>query len=739
MDLLRGVGGLVSPNPTSLPRLPLWAAPNGWDYWGRPWVYLDVPSGHSEVGVRSTLSPPSTWVTVAVLVDCPHKPQFLPDMVIVQSASVVAGRATRQARPLTQKGEISENMSLETAAKRLLPRGYGDHCSIAILEQLKAWEAFQMLNIGRRENPTMPKGDVTPAGCPRAKLHGETPETLSGRPTMTARAAETTCKSQASSTQTTPADKKLKQRPVIDLSRMGEEELKGISSKGSSQPPRTSTPVERAPPQVTESEPMDVDTQGEPSTSQGSGASAAVHPKEKGASALRAQTQLTGPRKHADQKAKQRATDQQGIRAMVTNVLERQGVEQEDWEQSQGTNYRVEPLRPPTWVIRPPPGQHLAMLEGILVDKWPAEPDITPEELLRRLTAVARGTSQACSYRGQELYFRTIQVAKETIKNYEEEQGLQYGENAVHLHRDLVGLIIATFAHHQSELRTVRESRQTAWDREVDAKVHRRVAEKREAQLKCNLERSRGEVLEVQETARKHERDYHETLVLLRRAEAANPATAKAEAQVHIQSLETQLNDATQQLNQLRAERAPNAADGQMAVQQWETKEQLEALRAENVAAHKALAEMTADHDSTRKACVQLRMDTLTEKAKQDAASNALEVRCLQAEAEVVELKEKISTLERRGGYHVSPTTTSATLGSYSQPAFGRKGSGLVAQVSPQPGRGMSGLSMPQAPMPPPLGRGLMAHLARARIGSLNSTLTSSPGTGSGLSALVPG
>ncbi len=52
---------------------------------------------------------------------------------------------------------------------------------------------------------------------------------------MTARAAETTCKSQTSSTQMAPADKKLKQRPFIDLSRMGEEELKSISSKGSSQ------------------------------------------------------------------------------------------------------------------------------------------------------------------------------------------------------------------------------------------------------------------------------------------------------------------------------------------------------------------------------------------------------------------------------------------------------------------------------------------------------------------------
>ena len=118
---------------------------------------------------------------------------------------------------------------------------------------------------------------------------------------------------------------------------------------------------------------------------------------------------------------------------------------------------------------------------------------------------------------------------------------------------------------------------------------------------------------------------------------------------------------------------------------------------------------------------------------------DALRVRCLQAEAEVMELKEKISTLERRCGYHVSPTTTSATLGPYSQPAFGGMGSGLTAQASPQLGRGMSGLGLPQVPTPPSAGRGLTAYLARSGTGSLNSTPTPSPGTGLGLSALAPG
>ncbi len=77
----------------------------------------------------------------------------------------------------------------------------------------------------------MPKGDVTPSECPRAKLHGKAPETLSGGPTMTARAAETTCKSPGSSTQTAAADENLKRRLVVDLSRMGEEELKASPPK----------------------------------------------------------------------------------------------------------------------------------------------------------------------------------------------------------------------------------------------------------------------------------------------------------------------------------------------------------------------------------------------------------------------------------------------------------------------------------------------------------------------------
>ena len=51
----------------------------------------------------------------------------------------------------------------------------------------------------------------------------------------------------------------------------------------------------------------------------------------------------------------------------------------------------------------------------------------------------------------------------------------------------------------------------------------------------------------------------------------------------------------------------------------------------------------------------------------------------------------------------------------------------------------MSELSVLQEPTPSFVGRGLLVYLARSGTGSLNSTPTPSPETGSGLSALAPG
>ncbi len=206
LDESRMVGTLVSPKPADLPRLLPWAASNGQDYWTRPWAYLDAPSGHPDVGVSSMLTSPSTMVTVAILVDCPHEPQFLPDMVVTQLASVAAGRATHQVWPLTQNGEIQGNLELEVAAKRFLPRGYDEDYSAAILDQLNACEAFHLLNMGRQENLPMPSRHVTPSGCPRAQLHDQTSRESTGRPVVTAKVAKAVCPSQATSSKRGTAD-----------------------------------------------------------------------------------------------------------------------------------------------------------------------------------------------------------------------------------------------------------------------------------------------------------------------------------------------------------------------------------------------------------------------------------------------------------------------------------------------------------------------------------------------------
>ncbi len=66
---------------------------------------------------------------------------------------------------------------------------------------------------------------------------------FSDRPVVTARVAETKCQSQATSSKTVAADRKLRQRTVIHLPTIGEEKLKSIFSAGSARQPRASTPV----------------------------------------------------------------------------------------------------------------------------------------------------------------------------------------------------------------------------------------------------------------------------------------------------------------------------------------------------------------------------------------------------------------------------------------------------------------------------------------------------------------
>ncbi len=67
--------GSWSPWQDSLPRLPEWGSPNGWDYWGRPWAFMDAPNRHPDLKVKSAHHKNSARVTIAVLVNCEREPQ----------------------------------------------------------------------------------------------------------------------------------------------------------------------------------------------------------------------------------------------------------------------------------------------------------------------------------------------------------------------------------------------------------------------------------------------------------------------------------------------------------------------------------------------------------------------------------------------------------------------------------------------------------------------------------------
>ncbi len=167
----------------------------------------------------------------------------------------------------------------------------------------------------------------------------------------------------------------------------------------------------------------------------------------------------------------------------------------------------------------------------------------------------------------------------------------------------------------QQELQKTKDQRQDARDQEVDANVHKREAKNEFAQLRQDWFGSQQAMLEAQKTARNFEKQYHETLVELERARSGNQSAFNQADQVHIQSVEEQLNNATQQLNQLCVGHAPSAAEGQLAVQQSQANEQLEALRTECNLMHAATKKAVAECDASRRAHLQLQMDSLNNTA----------------------------------------------------------------------------------------------------------------------------
>ncbi len=134
----------------------------------------------------------------------------------------------------------------------------------------------------------------------------------------------------------------------------------------------------------------------------------------------------------------------------------------------------------------------------------------------------------------------------------------------------------------------------------VDAQVHRREAENEVAQLRQELSNAQQTTIDATRATQLQEKLHCDALLTLQQVPTEDPAAATQADRALIQSLDQQLQYANQQLQHLCAERAPNAADGQMAVQQSQTNEQLEALRAENADLHKTIDRLADVHDRAR-------------------------------------------------------------------------------------------------------------------------------------------
>ncbi len=158
--------GPWSPWQNTLPRLPEWGSPNGWDYWGRPWAYMDGPNKHPTIKVQSAHSKLAARVTIAVLVNCEREPQYFPNLDVAKSAAAAPTWRGHMARVIDGSGNLNSKLTVPRAARMVQPPHF-EGPNVAAESLFGMWDSFRNSKVMWRLNPEMPRGDVTPEGCRR--------------------------------------------------------------------------------------------------------------------------------------------------------------------------------------------------------------------------------------------------------------------------------------------------------------------------------------------------------------------------------------------------------------------------------------------------------------------------------------------------------------------------------------------------------------------------------------------
>ncbi len=158
---------VASPARGTLPHPPAWGSPNGWDYWGRPWAYMDAPHNSPNLKVLSVHKLPAARVTAAVLVNCEREPQYFPNLNVAKSAAATSTWMGKKGKVVDGDGNYNDSDKTPTqAARQVLPRFFGN-ANPAVEAIFKGLKAYRKSKIMWRPNPAMLEGDVTPDECIR--------------------------------------------------------------------------------------------------------------------------------------------------------------------------------------------------------------------------------------------------------------------------------------------------------------------------------------------------------------------------------------------------------------------------------------------------------------------------------------------------------------------------------------------------------------------------------------------
>ncbi len=126
----------------------------------------DAPNRHDAIKVQSAHSRLAARVTIAVLVNCEHEPQYFPNLDVAKSTAATPMWRGHMAWVIDGSGNLNPKISVSKGAKMVQPPHFeGPNTAVEAL--FNTCYSFRKSKLMWRPNPEMPRGDVTPEGCHR--------------------------------------------------------------------------------------------------------------------------------------------------------------------------------------------------------------------------------------------------------------------------------------------------------------------------------------------------------------------------------------------------------------------------------------------------------------------------------------------------------------------------------------------------------------------------------------------